>query len=358
MRKVGLRLSLGTILVIAGIIFLLTASYGFLFYTFNLLLGVLFSFVGLVLITTSPRGSNEAPPDGVRLFGAIVFLGCLGSAVLTYMQGIFGMYSYQGWYYVWQAFLIITGLFLSILVFKRVSSKYFWHGLLAYLVLLLVFSLFRDFTVGLIPLDVSQPMFYLLVLPSYMVSSSFIVYFLTKKPRQYFHQVNLTFRRTCSIYSSVIVAVSVFFLLIQVLGVPFWWVFSFCNTERNMYVTSLRPQNPVLGENVTFQVRGYGSMKYSGYYEYNETNTRVSIETKVRAYDVYTDENGEATFVYESEPTIIRANEGMWHSLYYVIPANPSAWIIYSFFAAIGAVFSGLIAGAAFFWHFKKRQHV
>jgi hypothetical protein len=171
-----------------------------------------------------------------------------------------------------------------------------------------------------------------------------VLYFLTKKTRQYFSQVGIVFRHTRGVYVGIMVAVSILLLSVQVLGVPLWWAFGTSNPYSRGYSVYLKPQSPKIGENITIHVTNYGSYKTYSWYN-NVSNAMVTITANgMEPYTVYTDENGLASFVYDTQPTVVNVRCYSF-SQFYVIPATPKQWEI-SFALAISiAILFGLLAG-------------
>ncbi|MCW4023722.1 MAG: hypothetical protein NWF01_01640 [Candidatus Bathyarchaeota archaeon] len=346
-RKIGLLTGLSLSLI--GIYHIISFPW------YGIVVGILILILGLILIAIAPEGKKEprTQPNGVTLFGYVAFFSSLIVGFFSYMMVIFGFGVSRGLYLIWfLGFFALTSLPLSILVLRKVCSKYLWHAIMVFLSALLVLSFIRDLVWKIIPVAANQPEFYYFVLPTYIFSISFIIYFLTKKTRQYYGQVGSTFCYTRSVYAGAMVGVSVFLLLIQIFGVPFWWTFSGLNTQDSVYVSSLNPQNPEIGENITFQVTTWVSYKtYSRFY--NISNAVITVEANgIKPYTVYADENGVASFVYQAQPTIFRVYDGEDHSLYHVIPATPQEWEMSCFIAVVGAISLGSLAG---FIMFKRK---
>ena len=144
-------------------------------------------------------------------------------------------------------------------------------------------------------------------------------------------------------------------LLIQALGVPFWWAFGIGNTQDGWWIISVLPENPKVGENVTIQVAE------GNYWVGVVDNATVTITRDgMQPLTIYTNKSGEASFGYPGDATVIRASK-WWgnsvnnvsgqasHSLYVVIPRTPLTWVRNCWIAISGAIVSGLFAGIATF---------
>jgi hypothetical protein len=294
----------------------------------------------------SSQPSSEAQPFGVGLFGGLLLIGSLLFGFSTFIASVFGFHN-EMWYLLGVIFFVLTGLLLSAGIFLRDNSTYIWQGIIVYLFSLLAFSIVYGFVLTFFSFSSAL---LLLFSPFYIFCLSFIAYFLTKKPRQYYHVENFAYKRSCRILTCIIVAVSVFLLLIQVFGVPFWWVFGFLNTQQDTWLSSSQFENPQLGENVSFRVCGFTSFGSGGSYGFFVSNSGVSIEPSgQKAYRVVTNEDGIASFVYTTDPTIITFGDSKC-----VVPAYPQSWLLSCVFASVGAMGSGLLVRLAFLKYFKK----
>jgi hypothetical protein len=349
-----IKLSLSAIVIVAGLILtvggLFLGVLGFVFW------GVLLLFLRVILLATKPKAPKNATdvsmpqPSWVRVFGGAILIGSVLIFFWVFLTLAFGFVN-AGVFYI--ICLVIAGLILSLFTFKRTNSKWLWHAIMVYLFSVFAFSIAWDLVMN--PLSYLGPSSYLIALPLFLFSLGFIVYFLTKKPRQYFHVVNHTFKWTCCLYSSIIMAVSVFLVFIQILGVPVWWVFGGLNTYDYNYHVYLHPENPEIGDNVTLQISSWGAYKGNSWF-YNVSNAAITVEANgMESYTVTTDKNGIASFVYEDQPTVLRANYGSSHSQYITIPATPISWQIDCQIAFVGAVCSGLFVGLAIIGYFKKK---
>ena len=187
-----LKLLLGAILLFVGIL-LPCFKLSYFFY------GTLLIIAGLVLLATLPEGSTDLrKPAGVAIVGVFALLGSMGLSYFS-LFGISGLtiggegfssgllFTVFFWYYFPMSVFALSSLFLSIVILRGVSSKYLWYALMAYWILLFSYSLFRDFTANAFGVLGS-------VLPMWLFSTTIypavcIAYFLTKKPRQYFHLI-------------------------------------------------------------------------------------------------------------------------------------------------------------------------
>jgi len=145
-----------------------------------------------------------------------------------------------------------------------------------------------------------------------------------------------------------LVFVAVLLLLIQALGVPFWWAFGIGNTQDGWWIISVSPENPKVGENVTIQVAE------GNYWVGVVDNATVTITRHgMQPLTIYTNNSGEASFAYPGDATVIRASNNasgqVSHSLYVVIPRTPLTWVRNCWIAISGAIVSGLFAGIATF---------
>ena len=174
-----LKLLLGIILFFSGVLLACFISSSFFF-------GILLIMASLVVLATIPKGAKELQqPTKMEFIGVIALLGSMGlgfcSLFALAFSAIGGGYPHEGGFIA--TFLIfpvpigifaLLGLFLSIVVIRGISSKKLWYILMAYWISLIPFTLFwsvffRGFTLILI----------------YPVLC--IAYFLTDKPRRYFH---------------------------------------------------------------------------------------------------------------------------------------------------------------------------
>lgn len=158
-----------------------------------------------------------------------------------------------------------------------------------------------------------------------------------------------------SLLCGTLVFVAVLVLLIQALGVPFWWAFGVGNTQDGWWIISVSPENPTLGENVTVQV-AEGNYILILVDNATVTVTRHGMQTLT----IYTNNSGEASFAYPGDGTVIRASK-WWgnsynnatgqasHSLYVAIPKTPVTWTRNCWIAISGAIVSGLFAGIGTF---------
>jgi len=203
------RLFLGASLLFSGIV--LYALYGH----HVLILSIPLGLAGLVLLATVAQGKRPdlRKPAGVTAIGVFALLGSTGLGYYVYLAsalsgiGSFGFAS-AGTFGISTAALFMSsltvfafsGLVLSILVLRGVSSKYLWYAMMMYWISLLAFSFVRD----VVSLDYYLrgfwlPSFLVFFLPTYIYPAICIVYFLTKKPRQYFHlgsKINSTYQTT------------------------------------------------------------------------------------------------------------------------------------------------------------------
>ncbi len=143
--------------------------------------------IGIMLLAFLPKGTtNSRQPAGMESIGVIALLGSIGlgfcSLFAVAWSAIGGGYPHEGEvplvFFLFPlsiGIFALSGLFLSILVLRGVSSKKLWYILMAYWILLIPFSLFWSFFSfgGFI------------LIPIYPVLC--IAYFSTDKPKQYFH---------------------------------------------------------------------------------------------------------------------------------------------------------------------------
>jgi hypothetical protein len=157
-----------------------------------------------------------------------------------------------------------------------------------------------------------------------------------------------------SFLCGTLVFVAVLLLLIQALGVPFWWAFGVGNTQDGLWIISVSPENPKVGENVTVQVAFAGNYVFILVDNATVTITRHGIQTLT----IYTNNSGEASFAYPGDATVIRASNTATgqasHSLYVAIPKAPPTWVRNCLIAISGSIVSGLFAGIATFVLQKK----
>jgi hypothetical protein len=185
-----LKLLLGAILLFAGVLL----SYFILSYFF---FGILLVIAGLVLLATLPEGATDLRPVGVTAVGVFALLGSMGLSLFSLYtitaltiggQPFWGLlFSLFVWYYIPVGVFALSSLFFSIVILRGVSSKHLRHALMAYWILLLGYSLFRDFTTNAFgALGSVFPMWFF---STTVYPAVCIAYFLTKKPRQYFHLI-------------------------------------------------------------------------------------------------------------------------------------------------------------------------
>ncbi len=158
-----------------------------------------------------------------------------------------------------------------------------------------------------------------------------------------------------SFLCGTLVLAAVLLLLIQALGVPFWWAFGVGNTQDGWWIISVSPENPKVGENVTVQVAE------GNYFVILVDNATVTITRHgMQTLTVYTNNSGEVSFAYPGDGTVIKASK-WWgnsynnatgqasHSLYVAIPKTPLTWVRNCWIAISSAIISGLFAGIAAF---------
>jgi MFS family permease len=173
------KLLLGIVLLFAGVLLACFMSSYFFF-------GILLVMASLVVLATLPKGAEELQqPAKMESIGVIALVGSMGlgfcSLFALAFSAVGGGYPNEGGYLF--TFLIfpfsigifaLLGLFLSIVVIRGVSSKKLWYVLMAYWIALVPFALFW-----------SRLFFGFMLILIYPVLC--IAYFLTDKPRQYFH---------------------------------------------------------------------------------------------------------------------------------------------------------------------------
>ena len=189
------RLFWGAALVLASIILIVDGGYHS---SFTIPLGIL----GLVLLPTlAPiKTKGFKKPTGVDAIGLFTFLFSLVLVWLSYMvlalasvgfsTGPSGISEFTSLFILSYRVFALTGLLLSILVLRGLSSKHLWYVLMAYWILLLAYSFVRDFaSVYYYARSFWLPSFLIYCLPTYVYPTICIPYFLTKKPKQYFHPI-------------------------------------------------------------------------------------------------------------------------------------------------------------------------
>ncbi len=153
-------------------------------------------------------------------------------------------------------------------------------------------------------------------------------------------------------------------VLIQALGVPFWWAFGVGNTQQGTWIISVTPENPKIGENVTVGVAA------GNYNIFLVDNATVTITRNgMHPQTIYTDKSGEATFTYPGDGTVIRASN-WWgnsfhnatsqanHSLYVAIPKTPITWVNNCLIGISCASTLGFLVGLSTFKFQQKRNKV
>jgi hypothetical protein len=186
-----LKLLLGAILLFVGVLL----SYFVLSYFF---FGILLVIAGLVLLAALPEGATDLrKPVGVAIVGVFALLGSMGLSYFSLFtvtalsignQPFLGLlFSLFVWYYLPVGVFALSSLFLSIVILRGVSSKHLWYALMAYWILLLGYSLFRDFTTN--AFGALGSVFPIWFFSTTVYPAVCIAYFLTKKPRQYFHLI-------------------------------------------------------------------------------------------------------------------------------------------------------------------------
>jgi uncharacterized membrane protein len=138
-------------------------------------------------------------PVGVTIVGVLVLLGSFVLGLLSYLGFIwsvmggypsFGIEPNAWSLFIFSIFFALAGLSLSIVVFQNVSSKYLWRALMAYWISLIVIAFIQDSTNSLVINYIRvAPIFPIWYLPTYVIPIGCIAYFLTKKPRQYYHLI-------------------------------------------------------------------------------------------------------------------------------------------------------------------------
>ncbi len=175
------KLPLGLVLFFSGVLLVVYGGAQLLVLSTPLIVA------GLMLLATVPRGKKrDEMPNGVAAVGVVAFFASIALAFVGTIQGELSLRAFTssvGWYLTVLGVLALAGLCLSILVIRGVSSKYLWFALIGYWISMLFFSFIRDFVV--MNYIVGTP-FYPLLFPTYVYAAGCIIYFLTKKPRQYF----------------------------------------------------------------------------------------------------------------------------------------------------------------------------
>ena len=165
-----------------------------------------------------------------------------------------------------------------------------------------------------------------------------------------------------SFLSGALTFLTILLVLIQAFGVPFWWVLGVGNTQEGLWVISVTPSNPKVGENVTIGVAA------GNYNVFLVANATVTITRNgMQSLTIYTDKNGEATFTYPGDGTIIRASN-WWgnsfhnatqqtnHSLYIAIPKTPITWVKDCLIAFSTATVLGSLVGISTFAFQRNRN--
>ena len=189
------RLFLGATLLLSGIFVLV-------FMRWLEIVGIPVVIAGLVLLATVPKGTTDLKkPTAVTLVGVFTLIGSIGLGLLASVVVMFEAIGSSPWgpgmaLNTWLVLLSLgifslSGLFLSIVILQGVSSKYLWFALMAYWISIIAFSFIRDLNDPYKGLSffLGVPRFVIWNLPTYICPSVCIVYFLTKKIRQYFHLI-------------------------------------------------------------------------------------------------------------------------------------------------------------------------
>jgi hypothetical protein len=184
----------GAVLLLLGLYFLLEGG------TLTLAFSIPIIIAAVIVLGTSFKAETlpAERPIGVIVAGYIFLFGSIALGLRGYMQGILSGVGMAGlnWepsaYFKWTLMLTavfaFAGLFLSIIVIRGVSSKYVWYALMAYWSSFLIFSLARDLSnLENVVRNAGSSVFYILVLPPYVYGITCATYFLTNKPRKYFH---------------------------------------------------------------------------------------------------------------------------------------------------------------------------
>jgi hypothetical protein len=141
-----------------------------------------------------------------------------------------------------------------------------------------------------------------------------------------------------------LVSLAVLVLLIQVLGVPFWWAFGVGNTQDGWWILTVTPENPRIGENVTVQVWA-GNI---GLLPMRNATVTVT-HNGMLPLTILTNESADASFEYPGDGTVVRASMHTDHSLYVAIPHTPPSWVRILSLSVCAAIASGLLVGAGTF---------
>ena len=140
----------------------------------------------------------------------------------------------------------------------------------------------------------------------------------------------------------------------QVVGVPLWWIFSGFREMSSIAIPKLlikvSPESPInIGERITVTVTNSSS-------KLPVENAEVDVTHDSMSFNYYTDFNGQTTFEYLGEVTVVQAQmNGIDPSQHVALPKVPDVWVRGIYEAVGGAVASGFFS-ALFTFLFMKRQ--
>jgi hypothetical protein len=146
------------------------------------------------------------------------------------------------------------------------------------------------------------------------------------------------------------VFVIVLLLLVQLLGVP---LPALVSSQNGWWIVDVSPDNPKPGENITVEAAA-GNI---GLIPVSNATVTV-IENGKQPFSVYTDEVGEAFFIYSGGLAVVRVSDsfpdGWFISHYFIFPTTQ--WIWLCGVSISGAAAAGLIVGFAVYVLQKKRD--
>lgn len=156
----------------------------------------------------------------------------------------------------------------------------------------------------------------------------------------------------------VSVSLLVFFLLFvsatQVLGVPFWWIFGFLKPLSVIQLPKLQvavsPETPMnIGEIIIVTVTNSSD-------KLPVEDAEISVMKDGISVTLFTEANGQASFEYFGEVTVIVAQKtGIESSTPISIPKLPDAWVRSTVVSLISAIVGGFVGGVISYLFQQKK---
>jgi len=149
-------------------------------------------------------------------------------------------------------------------------------------------------------------------------------------------------RLTTFLIIFILVFFIIFVLITQILAVPLWWIFGFLHplsvVGPSKLLVKVSPETPLnIGEKITVTVMNSSN-------QLPVEDAKVSAVKDSMNITIYTDSNGQASFEYFGEVTVIVAQKaGIDSSDPIAIPKTPDIWVTNTLISFGSAIFGSLI---------------